>query len=257
MQKSRILSVTALAGAIIATLLIWVQSTLAVDARTLLVESFTAMGGSVPEATNAKGTFQLTEGSDWDTGEIKIKTRGLDESREQIHTTRGVRTRIFSKGRAASTVDNDKTPLSLEMAASSQSPSFPLPIIGSALSNPDYAFEYVAQEQLDGITSHHIRFWNTYTIDSHLEHLADFSEKHIWIDAATGLPLKMAYDERAGRGAVPAIQVEARYSDLREVDGVIYPFHIERYYNGSLWLDIRIDTVNIGDTVADSDFDVR
>jgi hypothetical protein len=59
-------------------------------------------------------------------------------------------------------------------------------------------------------------------------------------DAATGLPLSLEY---AGGGGV---RIEIRYSAYRLVDGVAIPFHIERYLNGTLNWDLRVESASAG-----------
>ena len=143
------------------------------------------------------------------------------------------------------------------MAASSQSPNFPLPLLVATLSNPDFALEYVGQETLDGLTVYHIRFWNTYFSSLRLQYLSEFSVKDLWIDAASGLLTKLSYDQREGGGATPRIRVGASYSDYRDVGGVLYPFLIKRIYNGTPWATIKITNVTLGASVSDADFQIE
>lgn len=201
----------------------------------LLTQAVAAMGGNAPGSSLATGTIDLVEGSLQETGTIRIVTRRLEEVREEIQTNRGLRARIYANGVAARVRGFEQERLSLEMAASSRSPNFPLPLLVAALNDIDSAFEYVGQESLDGVTVHHIRFWNTHASNLRLQHLAEFSLKDLWIDAASGLPTKLSYDQREGGGATPRIRVGASCSDYRDVGGVLYPFLIERIYNGTPW----------------------
>ena len=223
----------------------------------LLTQAVSAMGGNAPDSSVATGTIDLVEGSLQESGTVRIVTRGLNEAREGIQTNRGLRERVYASGLAANVTDFKRDTLSLEMAASSQSPNFPLPLLAAALSNLDYAFEYVGQETLDGTSVYHIRFWNTYASKLRLQSLAEFSVKDLWIDAASGLPRRIAYDERAGRGSVPRIHIEAHYFNFRDVGGVLYPFLIKRIYNGTPWATIRIDSVVLNSGVSDADFQIQ
>lgn len=223
----------------------------------LLTQAVSAMGGNAPDSSVATGTIDLVEGSLEETGTVRIVTRGLNEARERIQTNRGLRERVYASGLAGNVTDFKRDTLSLEMAASSQSPNFPLPLLAAALSNPDFAFEYLGQETLDGTSVYHIRFWNTYSSNPRLQHLAEFSVKDLWLDAASGLPKKISYDQRAGSGAVPRIHIEASYSDYRDVGGVLYPFLIKRIYNGTPWATIRIDSVVLNSGVSDADFQIQ
>jgi len=223
----------------------------------MVAQSVSAMGGIVPPSSLAVGAMDLVEGSSQETARIRTVTRGLEESREEFQTSQGLRGAVYSRGFAAELSNTGLKPTSMEFAASSQSPCFPLILLASALNNPDFTFEYLGQESLDGSPVHHIRFWNTYRSDSRLQHLADFSVKELWIDAFSGLPRKLAYDQREAAGAAPSIRIEAYYSDYRNVGGVLYPFLIRRSYNGTPWATIRIENVTLGIALSDSDFQVR
>ena len=170
---------------------------------------------------------------------------------------RGLRARVYAKGLAAKVSGFERGTLSLEMAASSRSPNFPLPLLVAALNDPDFSFEYVGQESPDGVTVHHIRFWNTHASNPRLQHLAEFSLKDLWIDAASGLPTRLSYDQREGGGATPRIRIGASYSDYRDVGGVRYPFLIKRIYNGTPWATIKITNVSLGAGVSDADFQIE
>ena len=223
----------------------------------LLSQAVAAMGGNAPGSSLATGTIDLVEGSLQETGRIRIATRGLIETREEIQTNRGLRARVYAKGLAAKVSGFERDTLTLEMAASSRSPNFPLPLLGATLSNPDFALEYVGQETLDGLSVHHIRFWNTYFSSPRLQYLSEFSVKDLWIDAASGLPTRLSYDQREGGGATPRIHVGASYSDYRDVGGVLYPFLIKRIYNGTPWATIKITNVTLGAGVSDADFQIE
>lgn len=67
----------------------------------------------------------------------------------------------------------------------------------------------------------------------------------IGFDQATLLPSVLFYYVRPDNGAPVWIAIEVRYSDYRETSGVQFPFHIQRYMNGSLQLDIQINSTQV------------
>ncbi len=229
------------------------------DARALAVmqQSLAVMGGSVPTDSVATGRVSLIEGPDTDEGQVRLLTRGLDQFAERISTGTRLRAASYSRGRAKSENELSAKTESLIWATSSHVPSFPAVLVGASLSNSDFAFEYIGLEKVGASNAHHIRVWNTFSSQPKLRMLAPFTEKHIWIDAASGLPLKVYCEQRSAGGAVPAVPVEVVYSDYRNVNGVLYPFHIEKSLNGSLWATITIERVALNSGLADADFPVR
>lgn len=223
----------------------------------LLTKAVSVMGGNAPSSSLAEGTVELVEGSTREMRRIRIITRGLDESVEEIQTGKELRASIYSRGRLAKKFDSDLQQLNLEMAATGQSPSFPLALIAGALTNPDFAFEYMGLESSEGVLAHHIRFKNTYASKPQLKKLTEASVRDLWLDAATGLPRRIFYNQHWGRGGAPRIPVETFLSDYRDVGGVLYPFSIRRSLNGTPWATIQIYNVVLNAGVSDADFQTR
>ncbi len=142
--------------------------------------------------------------------------------------------------------------------ACSQSPSFPLPLIASAVNDPDVAFQYFGLETLEGTEVFHVRWWKTFSRDSSFQPLAQLSKKDLWIDATSKLPRKVSYERRPSRGpGAKFIVVEIFYSDYRNVNGVLYPFRIEKSLNGTPWATIAIQNVVFNSGLTDVDFLVQ
>jgi hypothetical protein len=197
------------------------------------------------------------EGSTIETGTIRILTRGVDQSAEEIQSSITQRRAIYSRGKANEAKGAAVQALSLELSVTSLSSSFPSPLIAAALNNPDTAFLYKGQEVLDGALVHHIRFWNTFSSQPKSQFLAELSVRDIWIDAASGLPRKLSYDRSDGRGDVPRVSVVVSYSDYRNIGGVLYPFRIDKSLNGTPWMTIDISQAAVNAGLTDSDFPVR
>jgi hypothetical protein len=71
------------------------------------------------------------------------------------------------------------------------------------------------------------------------------STTNLGLDPTTLLPAVLAYTVNPDNGAQAQIAIEIRYSNYQTVSGVQVPFHIQRYVNGSLQLDIVISSAQI------------
>ncbi len=211
------------------------------QALVVLQHAFAAMGATVPSDSVATGNVTLVAGSKTENGTIRILTRGLEQSAEQVQTPDGSRSVVYSQGRANRIDGSGTTAFTLELAASSQTPNLPLVLIATALNNPDAAFQYIGLETLGSAQVHHLRLWNTFSSNSKLQPLAEFTVRELWIDAATGLPRKLFYNRREARGAAPKIPLEVFYEDYRNVGGMFYPFLIKKSLNGTPWADLTGD----------------
>lgn len=190
-------------------------------------------------------------------GTIRIRMQGLDQASEELLLADGVRKAIYSRLRAATEDAEGRKTRSLEWAASTHAPLFPATVVAQGLTDPDFALEYMGFEKLGAADAHHIRIWNTFSSNPKLKALAEFTEKHIWIDAASGLPVKLYGEERFAGGAVPRVPIEVQYADYRNVGGVLYPFQIKKSLNGSPWATITIQSVTLNSGLRDADFPVR
>ncbi|MGB6192177.1 MAG: hypothetical protein WBF42_06910 [Terracidiphilus sp.] len=65
------------------------------------------------------------------------------------------------------------------------------------------------------------------------------------LDKHSMLPSVLSYSTPPDNGAPITLSVEIRYSDYRTIDGVNIPFHIQRFVNGALQLEITISSAQI------------
>jgi len=226
------------------------------QALAILQGAFAAMGGSVPSDSTANGTVTTVAGSRTETGSVTILTRGTNQASEQIQTPHGF-TLVYSKGQASQVIDSVTTPLSSELASSSRSVAFPVPLIAAILNNPDYGFVYLGLESLNGLEVHHLQYWNSFNSQPKFQFLAPLTLTDIWIDTVSGLPQRISQIQRAGRGSEPRIQLDTYLSNYQKVSGVLYPFLIQKSLNGSPWMTFTIASVSFNTGLTDANFPVQ
>ncbi len=227
------------------------------QALALIQKSVTAFGTSVPLDSTATGTVTVVEGSTTQTGTIQILTRGATQTSETIFLPDGQRSVVYSNGNAKEANDKGPTNPPLELILTDQCVDFPLPLLLSVLNTSDEAYRYVGEETLDGTSTQHIQVWNTFASKPRLGKLSSFSTRDIWFDTSSGLPLKITYSRRAGGGSAPAFPVEVTFSNYTNVNGVSYPFQINKSFNGTPWLTITIQNVAFNTGLTDAQFEVE
>jgi hypothetical protein len=234
------------------------QSTTSVQrdpqAIALLQQSVAAMASTTPADSSATGTITIVEGSTTQNGSIQILTLGTGQTSETLTLPSGQRAIVYSNGDAKETNGTQSSIPPLELSVTDQCPDFPLPVLLAALSNSDAAFRYIGAESLNGSAAQHIQLWNSFSSNPRLQQLAPFSLKDIWFDSRSSLPLKISYTRRAGGGAVPAIPVEVFFANYTKVGGVLYPFQINKSYNGTPWQTISIQNVSFNTGLTSSQF---
>jgi hypothetical protein len=227
------------------------------QAVAILQHSIAALARTSPADSSAVGTVTVVEGSTTQSGPIQILTRGVSQTMETMNLPDGQRSVVYSNGDAKEVSSGQASHPPLELIVIDQCPDFPLPLLLSALSDSDKALFYIGQETLNGNSVEHIQMWNAFSSNAPLQRLAPFSIKDIWFDASSGMPLKIAYYRRTGSGAVPSVAVEVFFSNYKNLSGVLYPFQINKSYNGTPWATITIHSVTFDNALTDSDFPVH
>jgi len=146
------------------------------QALAALQQAVAGMSGLMPSDSTATGTITPTAGSLTESGTVVVLTRGTDQTSEQILTAHGA-TAVYSHGSASQIQRTIVTSLPLELAATAQSPDLPLPLLVGVLSSPDSAYAYVGLETQNGVSVHHVQFWNTFASVSRLSALARLSRQ--------------------------------------------------------------------------------
>jgi hypothetical protein len=212
------------------------------------------MGGNVPSDTVATGSFVIVAGSLTTFGNVRILTRGTDQSSEQFQSPSTTGSTIYSRGSATETMNGATRQLSLERGATSQSLCFPLRFLAAALANPDESFQYIGPEPIGAQSTLHVRIRDTYASKPALQNLADFTVFDVWLDSSTSLPVRISTVRREGGGSSPGIASDVSYSNYQTVAGIAYPSTVQQSLNGTPWMTITIENVQLNTGLTDADF---
>jgi hypothetical protein len=228
------------------------------QAVALLQLSIAAMAKTPPPSdSSATGVVTIVEGATTQSGTIQILTLGTSATSEILNLPDEQRAITYSDGGAKETKGTTTLNPPMELALSDQCPDFPLPFLQSALSNPDTSIRYVGLETLDGHGAHHLQVWNSFASKPRLQNLSSFSLKDIWIDATSNLPLKVSYSRRGGGQGAPVFLVEISFSNYTNSGGILYPFQINKSFNGTPWQTITIQQVAFNTGINPAQFSVE
>jgi hypothetical protein len=225
------------------------------QAVALLQKSVSVMGVP-PSDSTATGKATTAAGSLTQQGSVTILTRGSAQTSVQFQMPNDLWTVVFASGQANKVETAQTTVYPLELAASSQCLYFPLPFLSGILNNTDYSVQYMGQETVDSSTANHIVVQNTFNSTPTYQFLSSFTVADIWIDASSGLPIKIAMIRRDGGGSAPKIPISVVYSNYQPVSGVRYPFTIQEYITDTLWATTTIQSVSFNTGLSDTSFSV-
>jgi hypothetical protein len=227
------------------------------EAVTLVSRSILLMGGSPPADSIATGEATLVEGSSSEVVPARIATKGIDHFAEHIADTDDTRSFTCAGLRSREKVGSKSRVLPIERSITCHADAFPLVMLSAAMSDQDTSLTYVGLETIGSFRLHHIEIQNTFASRKNLQALSRYSAKHIWLDETTGLPARLKYERRDGRGAIAPIEVEVLYGDFRNVSGFLYPFKIIKLLNGTVWATTKVNSVSLNTGVSDAEFELQ
>jgi hypothetical protein len=90
-----------------------------------------------------------------------------------------------------------------------------------------------------------------------MELLQHASQITIYLGTSSLLPSAVSFNGHPDNNALRDLPVEIRYSDYRTVSGVQVPFHVQKYVNNGLILDLQFDTAVLNSGLAPDSFSLQ
>lgn len=232
-------------------------------AVTLVQQANLALTGGIAIADSSlTGTGTWIAGSTNETGTATLKLKGTAQAFFQISAGSFAQsdTRNEASEPAGQSVDSDgvlhRTALhNCFVPAAWFSPA----AVVSLAQQPSVVLRYIGQEQRDGATVNHVQFFGSFStqklgIQARLRKL---STVDLFLDAGTNLPLAISFNVHPETNAGIDILSEVVFNDYRSVGGTKIPFRIQRFLQGTLAVDITLNSAAVNVGLADSEFAVQ
>ena len=207
------------------------------------------------------GTATRTLGSDIENGTITLKALGTLYSRYDLSTEVATRTEVRSVTSAGVPQGYWVAPDgSFQYMAGHNCQTgavwfFPVLSSLSLVANPLYSISYIGQESLGGNQVQHISFALSPAASASITPaLQVLSTTDVYLDSVSLLPVAIAFSTHDDNNAGTNIPVEIDFSNYQQVNGVQIPFHVQKYLNGSLFLDVTIQSAVLNSGIPSSDF---
>ncbi|MGH9375611.1 MAG: hypothetical protein ACRD1J_05540 [Terriglobia bacterium] len=226
----------------------------------LVNQAVASAAGAVPvHDITLEGTATYTSGSDIETGTATLEATSRDESLISINLSDGSREWI-RQGPAGVWIgpDGQAHAMAIHNCWMDAAWFFPALSLEAASGNPAVGLSSAGPGTWQGASVERLQ-WSTVPpgqpakVASAIQSLA---ATEISLDASSLLPVAIDFnlhpDEDAGRN----LPVEIRFSDYRIVSGVRMPFHIQKYLQGGLLLDITVTSAAINTGLPDSVFNL-
>ncbi len=229
------------------------------QALTLASKAYALLTGSlaVTDATFT-GTVRRIAGSDDDTGTVTLKTIATGASRMDLSLSGGQRSEVWNATGAPpagswSGPDGVSHSIAYHNLLAEPAWFFPTFAVARALST-GYVVKYIGHETWNSVAVEHIALFQSSGSNVLLQHL---SQRDIYVNSSTLLPVAMAFNIHPDNDAGMDIPVEIRFSDYRAVSGTQVPFHVQRFLNSGLVLDVQFQSVTLNTGLLASSFSVQ
>jgi hypothetical protein len=229
-----------------------------------------ALVGSVSVAdVTITGTATRTIGSDSEAGNFTLKALGDDQSRFDLVLSAGTSSEIYNVPTISTTSTGpqgfwiDSTgavhPMANHNCLAGEIWFFPALSIVGDLSNPAIVVTYVGPETKNGASVQHLTYSLAVAGSTSGANplLTQLSATDVYLDSSTLLPVAIAYNVHPDNNFLVNIPVEIDFSAYQAVQGVQTPFHVQRFFNGSLLYDLNIQSATVNSGLTSAAFSVN
>jgi hypothetical protein len=231
------------------------------QAATLLSQSAAALSGNIALSdVTLSGTVRRIAGSDDESGSVVLTATASGSSKIALSFSSGNRKEVRTNSNNSPTGSWSGTDsIAHSIAVHNLFTDwglFPTFTFSNLNGSATTVFSYIGQETRNGHSVQHLsiqqQFPNqTGSVASLLQHL---SQMDIYLDASTSLPVSLAYNIHPDNDADLDLPVEIGFSDYRPVNGAQIPFHVQKYLNNNLSLDLQFQSVAVNSGLTTNSF---
>jgi hypothetical protein len=232
------------------------------QASALLEQSLRALTGSraITDVT-LTATARRIVGSDDETGSATIKAVASGASRVDLSFASGDRSETLNltTNRAAgswSGPDGKSHPIAFHNLLSGPFWFLPSFALSASASAHGAVVANASSEERSGRTVEHLTITQTSTVANSPIHPSSspLTQLDFFIDPSTNLPVSLEFSIHPDENELLAIPVEIRFSDYRPIDGTQVPYHIQKFVNNTLTLDLEIQSAHLNSGLSAASF---
>jgi hypothetical protein len=219
------------------------------DAISLVRASLVKMGSLTAVSHDTVSIGTLTNARTGSVSPLTIKTRGTDFIRNEVGDFVFVR----SGGSGKSHYSGKDHTLPNQSVAYKRAENLPVLLLLSDIESTNLQCIMVGPESVNGVLTSHIRLSVVPQDMSDVQAHDFMSEMHVWIDQQ-GLVVKARTFLFSPEALQNRSAVDFYYSDYRQVDQFLVPFHIMREVDRQKDSEILFASINLNATLSTADF---
>lgn len=233
------------------------------SAVALLQRSLAAQGTTTINDVTLSANANWIAGSDNEFGSATLKATAISQGRIDLSLSSGQRSEMIDASQAApmgSWCGPDGTWHAMMAHNLMTDPTwfFPAFLINRVLSTSSYAISPIDAETQDGVAVQHLRIYQQpSSSDPAAALLESLSQIDIYLNPATLLPVSISFNTHADNNALLNIPIQVKFSNYQTAQGIAVPYHVQKYIQNGLALDLTVSTVQVNSGLSASDFQAQ
>jgi hypothetical protein len=233
------------------------------QAVALATASLVALSGNIQISdVTLTGTATRTAGSDVESGNFTLKGLGTTDSRLDLNLSSGLNSEIRNQASGAPQgffikASASASPLAQHNCMTSAVWFFPALSVLAQTNDPTVTLAFIGPETRGDVAVNHIQFSvqsSSMSTKSNVR-LGHLTQTDVFLDPTSNLPVAIVFNAHPDNDAQTNIPVEIDFSDYQLVKGSVpVPFRIQKLLNGTLFLDLTVQSANLNSGLTDSAF---
>jgi hypothetical protein len=231
------------------------------QAAALLQSASAALcGGQNLTDVTLSGTARRIAGSDDETGAATLKALAIGASRIDLSLPSGQYSEIKNtSGNPTTGSWSGPNGISYAIAVHNlvTEPAwfFPDFTVARGLLGSTYSATYVGHETWNSTAVEHVVIYQQSAASSSIPGIVQhLSQQDLYLDSSTFLPVAMTFNVHPDNITTEDIPLTIGFSDYRVVNGAQVPFHVQKYMNNGLILDLQFQSAALNTGLSTSSF---
>lgn len=198
-----------------------------------------------------------TAGSDQETGTAALQALGAGESRVTLNLENGQRQEVRNGFMGVwSGVDGAAHAMAGHNCWTDAAWFYPLLTLENAAADPTLSVTLAGPTTLNGEAVEELVLSRVVPGQSAavVAEIQKLSTVQMYLDASTLLPVELNFNLHPDKDVNTDVPMEIEYSDYRTVSGALVPFHIQKFIQHSLLLDLEVSGAIVNSGVSAAEF---
>jgi hypothetical protein len=230
------------------------------QAALVATRSLAALTGTTTLADmTLQGSVAYSAGSDEDTGTVTLLASGNLASNLSLNLIGGPRNEIRNGPAGVwSGTDGVQYAMALHNCWPDAGWFYPGLSFAALATDTGLGLAYIGPEAKNGFSVIHIQLFRVVSNapQDFTAAVQTLSTEDLYVDASSALPLFLDYNVHPDSDYNHSIPVEIAFSGYQPMGGISVPSRVQKYFNGTLLLDLSIASAAINSGLPASDFNV-